>query len=231
MVSGMLRGFRHVFKLDPDRPLDDIALERICLSGTDAIIVGGSTGVTRANTAALLKRLRRRSVPVLLEVSDPDAVTPDCDGYLIPVVLNAGHTDWLVGHHQRAIKRYGPHMPWEAMAAEGYIILNGDSAAARVTSADAGIGEEDVIAYALLAERLFRLPIVYLEYSGRFGDMELVRRVKGTLERARLVYGGGIDGPERARLAAEAADTVVVGNLIYENLDRALETVAAVRQV
>lgn len=225
-----LMGFRHVFKLDPDRPLDDGALERICRSGTDGVIVGGSTGVTHANTADLLNRIRRWSVPCVLEVSDPDAVTPGYDGYLIPMVLNAGHIDWLIGHHQRALKQHGAHMPWEAVAAEGYIILNGNSAAARVTEAHADLDEEDVLAYARLADRLLHLPIVYLEYSGRFGDMELVRKVRRTLTRARLVYGGGIDGPERARLAAEAADTVVVGNLIYEDLERALATVDAVRQ-
>lgn len=228
MIESLL-GFRHLFKLDPDRPLADGVLARVCRSGTDGVIVGGSSGITYDNTAGLLRRIRRFDVPCVLEVSDPDAVVPGFDAYLIPMVLNAGDTRWLVGQHQRALKRYGAHMPWEMVAAEGYIILNGDCAAARMTEARSDLDGEDVLAYARLADRLLRLPIVYLEYSGRFGDMELVRRVKRALGGARLFYGGGIDGAERARLAAEAADTVIVGNIIYEDPERALETVQAVR--
>jgi len=70
---------------------------------------------------------------------------------------------------------------------------------------------------------------VYLEYSGAFGDMAAARRMKDVLVRARLWYGGGVDGAARAREAAQAADTVVVGNVLYRSLERALETVGAVK--
>lgn len=38
--------WRHVFKLDPNKEITDEQLEQVCESGTDAIIVGGTDGVT-----------------------------------------------------------------------------------------------------------------------------------------------------------------------------------------
>ncbi|MGW9126501.1 heptaprenylglyceryl phosphate synthase [Paenibacillus chitinolyticus] len=219
--------WKHVFKLDPDREISDEALERICLSGTDAILVGGSSGVTFDNTVDLLARIRGFEVPCVLEVSDAEAIVPGFDLFFIPMVLNAGDPQWILGRHHEALKEYGAIMDWNEILVEGYVILNGESTAAKVTAARTDLTERDVVAYARMAEHLLRLPIFYVEYSGTFGDMELVRRTRRVLEGTRLFYGGGIDGPEKAKLAAEAADTIVVGNLIYEDLDRALETVRA----
>ena len=41
-----VRQWRHVFKLDPKKKISDEELEHVCESGTDAIIVGGTDGVT-----------------------------------------------------------------------------------------------------------------------------------------------------------------------------------------
>ncbi|WP_090674340.1 heptaprenylglyceryl phosphate synthase [Paenibacillus tianmuensis] len=223
--------WKHVFKLDPDREIGDEALERICLSGTDAVMVGGSSGVTFDNTVDLLARIRRYEVPCVLEVSDTEAIVPGFDLFMIPIVLNAGDTQWIVGRHQQALKEYGAILDWDQLVPEGYIILNGDSTAAKLTEANVRLDAKDVEAYARIADRLFRCPIVYLEYSGAFGDMELVGWVKRLLSQSRLFYGGGIDSPEKAREAAKAAHTVVVGNAVYDDLDRALATVPAVMEM
>jgi putative glycerol-1-phosphate prenyltransferase len=220
-----INGWKHVFKLDPERELSDEALERVCLSGTDAILVGGSTGVTFDNTVDLLARIRRYEVPCVLEVSNREAIVPGFDMFFIPIVLNAQDPDWIVGHHRQALKEFGAIMNWDEMMPEGYVILNAQSAAARLTRADTAMDARDVVALARMADRMFRLPIFYVEYSGAFGDMELVRKAKDVLQHARLFYGGGIDSLEKAKQAAKAADTIVVGNAVYENLDQALETV------
>ena len=222
--------WKHAFKLDPDRELSDEALEKICLSGTDAVIVGGSTGVTFDNTVDLLARIRRYEVPCVLEVSSREAIVPGFDLFLIPIVLNAKNADWIVGQQHRAIKEYGSMLDWKHVRTEGYIILNGNSAVAQVTEADVQLSLRDVEAYARMSEHLFRCPVVYLEYSGMFGDMDWVRRIRGLLSETRLFYGGGIDGPDKAREAAQAAHTIVVGNAVYSDLEQALATVRAVRE-
>ncbi|WP_339298253.1 heptaprenylglyceryl phosphate synthase [Paenibacillus sp. FSL R5-0623] len=225
----MIKQWRHVFKLDPDREITDEELDLVCMSGTDAIIVGGSSGITYDNTVDLMSRVRRYELPCVLEVSDLEAVVPGFDGYLIPMVLNATDSKWMIGHHQQAIERYGYLIPWDLLIAEGYIVLNANSTVARLTGADTDLTTGAAVAYAQAAERLLNLPIVYMEYSGTFGDMELVSETHRQLERAHLIYGGGIDDPEKATRAAQVADTVVVGNIVYSDLNKALETVLAVK--
>jgi putative glycerol-1-phosphate prenyltransferase len=232
MVMTDYRVWKHVFKLDPDKDITDEDLERVCMSGTDAILVGGSSGVTYDNTVDLMSRIRRFELPCVLEVSHPDAIAPGFDLYFIPIVLNAQDPEWITGHHLRALEEWGAVMPWDQIIPEGYIILNGDSSAARLTNARTDLTAREAEAYARMADKLFRLPICYIEYSGVFGDMQLVDRARSALnEGAQLFYGGGVDDPSKAEQAAQAADTVVVGNIIYENIDRALETVAAVKSL
>ena len=223
-------GWRHVFKLDPDREIADAALEAVCLSGTDAILVGGSGGVTFENTVELLSRIRRYAVPAALEVTDPQAAVPGFDGYFIPMVLNTRRSEWLIGHQAAALREFGRLVPWEITAGEAYLVLNPDSAVARLTEADTGLSEDEMLAYAQVADKLWRVPVLYVEYSGAFGSMRAVRRIRDQLSNARLFYGGGIDGPDKAREAAAAADTVVVGNVIYADLEAALATVDAVKR-
>ena len=81
----------------------------------------------------------------------------------------------------------------------------------------------------MMAEKMFNLPIFYLEYSGKYGDVAIVAEVKKMLDKTVLFYGGGIEGPAQAEEMAQHADVIVVGNAIYENMDEALKTVAKVK--
>jgi putative glycerol-1-phosphate prenyltransferase len=228
-LSLQLRSWKHVFKLDPARSLHDDALERVCLSGTDAIIVGGSSDISYDNTVDLLSRIRKYELPCVLEISTTEAIVPGFDLYFIPVVLNAGHTEWITGQHQRALRDYGALLRWEQMIPEGYVILNENCTAAALTEANCDLTEQDIMAYARLADKLFRMPIFYMEYSGVFGNMEWVQQAAKVIQGAQLFYGGGIDSPEKALQASAAADTIVVGNVVYDNLEQAIATVHAVR--
>ncbi|MDQ0300480.1 putative glycerol-1-phosphate prenyltransferase [Salibacterium salarium] len=221
--------WQHAFKLDPAKDIDDESLETICDSGTDAIIIGGSDGVTLDNTLALLSRVRRHSVACALEISTLESITPGFDYFLIPTVLNAGDSRWITGMHQQALKEYGTMMDWEEIITEGYCVLNKDAKVASLTDADTSFDVEDVKASALLADRLFHLPVFYLEYSGTYGDPEMVKAAADTLQQARLFYGGGIQNAEQAAEMSKIADTIIVGNIVYDDLKAALSTVNAVK--
>ena len=221
--------WRHVFKLDPNREISDSDLEKICESGTDAIMVGGTDGVTLEGVLDLMSRIRRYTVPCILEVSDIEAITPGFDLYFIPTVLNSTDSKWVTGLHHEAMKEYGDLMDWNEIVIEGYCILNSECKAAQLTKANTKLTVEDVRAYAMMAEKMFQLPIFYLEYSGKYGDVELVSDVKKVLKNTTLFYGGGISTVEQAAEMAKHANVIVVGNAIYENFDQALATVKSVK--
>jgi putative glycerol-1-phosphate prenyltransferase len=223
------REWRHVFKLDPNKEISDEQLERICESGTDAVMVGGTDGVTLEKVLDLMARIRRYTVPCVLEVSSIEIVTPGFDLYFIPTILNSNDTKWITGLHHQAVKEFGEIMDWEEIVMEGYCILNEDCKAAKLTSANAKASTDEVKAYAMMAEKMFHLPIFYLEYSGIYGDVEVVSEVKKVLEETVLFYGGGISTLEQAAEMAEHADVIVVGNVIYDDFDQALATVKSVR--
>ncbi len=223
------REWRHVFKLDPNKEISDEHLDAVCESGTDAIIVGGSDGVTLDKVLHLMSRIRRYTVPVVLEISTIESVTPGFDLYFIPTVLNSSDTRWIMGLHHEAVKEYGDVMNWDEMIMQGYCILNEECKAAKLTGAKATLSKDDTIAYAIMAEKMFSLPIFYLEYSGTYGDKEIVEAVKNNLQTTKLFYGGGIKTVEQAMEMARFADTVVVGNIIYEDVNAALKTVHAVK--
>lgn len=230
MSSTWFSHWRHVFKLDPERMLSDEALDAICCSGTDAIIVGGSSGVTFENTIELMARIRRYEVDCALEVSTMEGAVPGFDGYFVPLVLNSGQAEWITGRQMEGLREYGAFIPWDETAAQGYIILNEEATAAKLTAARTKLDEAEFIAHVQMADRLMRLPVVYIEYSGIFGDMALLERARSVIHQAQLFYGGGIDNADKARRSAAFAHTVVVGNVIYEDLEAALSTVAAVQE-
>lgn len=221
--------WRHIFKLDPAKEIDPSALEKVCESGTDAIIIGGSDGVTLDNVIDLLMRIRRYAVPVALEVSTIESITPGFDFYFIPSVLNSTDTKWVKDLHHAATREYGELMNWEEIIPEGYCILNPNCKAAKLTNAIQPETNEDIIAYAQMVEHMFKFPVFYMEYSGMYGDVEVVKKVKAGLKNTRLFYGGGIKTEGQAREIAAYADTIIIGNQVYENLSEALKTVNAVK--
>ncbi len=219
------RGWRRIVKLDPARPVSDKRLATVLSWGADAVVVGGSGGYGVEEVRAVLDRVRHHSptgpplLPVALEISDARAVCPGFDLYLVPMVLNSHDVDWVVGHHHAAIKRYADVIDWGKVVVEGYCVLNPDATVARLSGARAAMGIDDVVAFARLAEHMLKLPVFYLEYSGSYGSPEVVRAVRRVLGDTRLWYGGGISTPEQAREMAALANTIVVGNAVYEGQD------------
>ncbi len=229
-MKEMMANWRHVFKLDPDRSVSDDSLDALCTSGTDGIIVGGTTGVTFENTMDLLSRLRRYPISTILEISNAESVVPGFDGYLIPIVLNAQNPDWIFTPHLDALNQYGAIINWDQVMVEGYVVLNEKSTVAQLTHAKTNLSTEECVAFARLSDQLLRIPIFYIEYSGTYGDVRLVKNIREKLIHSKLIYGGGIRTTNQAKEMAQYADTIVVGNVIYDDIESALLTVSATKE-
>jgi phosphoglycerol geranylgeranyltransferase len=208
----------HVVKVDPDKTLaEGESFADVCRTGTDAIEIGGTTGVTVEKISAVIDSCAAHDVPVYIEPGIDATVvhSEHLAGYLIPVVFNAGEVSWITGAHKEWVRLDG-EIDWEQTYTEAYIVLNADSSVATYTQADCDLDGEEVAAYATIAERMFGQPIVYVEYSGTYGDPEVVGAAREALDTATLFYGGGIADYESAYEMGARADTVVVGDLVHD---------------
>ncbi|GAE92306.1 (S)-3-O-geranylgeranylglyceryl phosphate synthase [Gracilibacillus boraciitolerans JCM 21714] len=221
--------WKHIFKLDPAKEISEDMIDKICESGTDAIIVGGTDHVTLDDVLQLLSSIRRHTVPVILEISNIESVTPGFDYYFVPMVLNSQQKKWMIDVQHEAIREYGDIVNWQEMYAEGYCIMNEQSKVFQHTDCKLPTEGGDAIAYARMAEHLFRLPFFYLEYSGTYGDSALTEKISRELDNTKLIYGGGIESKEQAAEMSQYADIIVVGNVIYNNPKEALKTVKATK--
>ncbi|RKQ34760.1 heptaprenylglyceryl phosphate synthase [Oceanobacillus halophilus] len=220
--------WNHIFKLDPAKEISDEKLDILCQSGTDAIMVGGTDNVTYEGVVDLLDRISKHPIHRILEISRMNAVTPGFDDYFIPMVLNSKEKKWMMDMQHQGLKEYMDYLDFVNPIFEGYCILNEEAKAFHYTNSTMP-DVEDTLVYAYMAEHIFHLPIFYMEYSGTYGDPQLVRQVKNTLNNTLLLYGGGIENSRQAKEMKQYADVIIVGNSIYTGFEQALETVQAVK--
>ncbi len=208
--------WNHITKIDPDKEISQEKLDRVVNSGTDALMISGTLGVTKEKLTKVLDMLDGCDLPMILEPSDPTTVMYNgFDGIYVPSVINASDPMWIMGHHKEWAVNFNPR--WSEITKEAYIVLNPDSAVGMVTKSKTDLTPDEVAAYATIAEKYYDFPIIYIEYSGTFGDPEVVKAVSEALDSAKLFYGGGIKSEDQSREMSKYADTVIVGNVIYED--------------
>ena len=152
-----------------------------------------------------------------MEPAGPDAVLlQGIDYVFVPSVMNTTDVQWLVGKHCAWVRQQKHKIPWEFIVPEAYIVLNPDSSVGKVTKSLCSISADEVAAYTTIADRYFHFPIVYIEYSGIYGNPAVVKSASEAIDNAILYYGGGINSAEKAAEMSRFADTIVVGNAVYD---------------
>lgn len=218
------KSWKHITKLDPDKHVTLEDIEIIVGCRTDAIMISGTQNINETNVSRLISQLKEFEIPKILEpVTPKTAPNEDVDYLFVPIVLNTGDPKWIVGKHINWILNH--KINWEKVIPEAYIVMNPESAVAKLTKSRTDLTTEEVIAYAQYAEKYLSLPIIYLEYSGTYGDPHLVKRLSESLTRASLFYGGGIDSQMKAAEMKRYADVIVVGNVVYTDMGKFVETV------
>ncbi len=207
----------HVTKLDPDKQLKPGDIDAIATSGTDALMLSGTLNVTQENLSMLQKQLKNYDLPLVMEPAGPEAVLMQGIDYVfVPSVMNTTDVAWLVGKHRTWIQQQKGRLPWDVIVPEAYIVLNPNSSVGKVTKSVCDLNADEVAAYVTVADRYFHFPIVYIEYSGIYGNLSLVKAASEAIDHSILYYGGGINSAEKAAEMSRYADTIVVGNAVYD---------------
>lgn len=215
-------GTLHVALIDPDKQDPEAAGEiarRMKAAGSNAIFIGGSTGVTDENLTSTTIAIKKASgLPVILFPGTPKALSKELDAILFMSMLNSTDLSWVMGAQVYAapiIRRLGV----EAISM-GYVIVEPGMKVGEVGKADV-VKRDDIPRAVAIAQacEMLGMSIVYFE-AGSGADRpvppEMIAAVKQAIS-IPLIIGGGIRTPEAAAAAREAgADIVVTGTLLEQ---------------
>lgn len=212
----------HMTLLDPDdtEPEQAASISKLAVeAGSDAIMLGGSTGLTQELVDDTVKAIKDAvDVPVILFPTTASAVSLYADAIYFMSLLNSKNPRFLFGEQMKAaalIKRSGLEP-----ISMGYIIVEPGMEAGMVGEAEC-IHRDDVksaIGYSVAAE-LLGMKLIYLEAGSGAPEPvpeNIIAGVRAAID-IPLIIGGGIRKPEQARAAVEAgADIIVTGTLVEE---------------
>ena len=225
LLDKISEGTLHMALLDPDKQPPEVAGEiarRMKEAGTDAVMIGGSTGVTSENLGQTAKAIKEYSgLPTIYFPGGPDAMSAEVDSIFFMSLMNSSDLKWVMGAQVYAapyIKKLGI----EAIPM-GYIVVEPGMKVGEVGKANLIKRDEidKAVAYALACE-MYGMSFAYLE-AGSGADRpvppEMISAVKKAIS-IPLIVGGGIRTPEAAEAARKAgADVIVTGTFIEQCSD------------
>jgi len=190
-------------------------------AGTDAIMVGGSTGVTQENLDATVEHIKRMSkLPVIYFPSGANAIARRCDAIYFMSMLNSRNVRNITGEHVKGapvIKKLGIEP-----ISMGYVIVEPGMKVGEVGEADL-VRRDDLqmaVGYALSAQ-YFGMDLFYLEAGSGAPEpvpSEMIAAVRRSISIPILV-GGGIVTPDHAAAVTSAGADIVVTGTLVENGD------------
>lgn len=223
--KGLAKGHLHMTLLDPDEqgPREAAAMAKAAVdAGTDAIMLGGSTGVDMDKmdtTCMAIKRVAK--LPIILFPTSSGTISKFADAIYFMSMLNSKDPRYISREQANAapvIKTWGLET-----ISMGYIIVEPGMKVGEVGKAEVVPREREDIAvgYALAAE-MFGMSLVYLE-AGSGADKPVPAMMVSMVKKAigvPLIVGGGIRTPDAARNAVRAgADIIVTGTVVEGTKD------------
>ena len=213
-------GTIHVTLIDPEEvtsPQASRIASKAKLSGTSAIMIGGSTFFSAAHLDDVVKAVKRTvNIPIILFPSNVTGISRYADAIWFMSLLNSADPYFLMGAQVLGaplIKKYRLEpIPL------GYIIV-GDGGTASVVGKAVPVpyNKPELAAAHALAGQYLGMRFTYLEAGSgarRPVPPEMIRLVKSYFDIS-FIVGGGIKSRSQALAAASAgADIIVTGNVI-----------------
>jgi phosphoglycerol geranylgeranyltransferase len=229
----------HMTLIDPAIDRGDDAARRAqaaARAGTDAIMVGGSTGYTPADLDGTVGAIKAAvGLPVILFPTSAGLLSGKADAIYFMIMMNSRDVRYLSREQMRgapAVRKLGIEP-----IAMGYVIVAPGMRVGKVGHAEV-VPRNDArtaAAYALAAQFL-GMDCVYLEAGSgapRPVPPSMVTRVRKTVD-IPLLVGGGIRTPAAAAAAARAGGDIIVTGTVAERLadpyGRLAKIVAAVKE-
>jgi phosphoglycerol geranylgeranyltransferase len=210
----------HMTLIDPDKQ-DPAEAGRMAGRaeelGSDAIMIGGSTGVDQENLDGTVNQIKEHvEVPTILFPGGAHTISRYADAIYFMSILNSKSVKNVIGEQRKAslvIKKLGLEpIPMGYLIVEPGMTVGKVGEASLIPRDDPGAAVE----YALAGQYL-GMKLIYLEAgSGAPAPVpqEMISMVKEELD-VPLVIGGGIRNPEDAGMVARAgADIVVTGTIV-----------------
>lgn len=215
----------HMTLIDPDKQepekCADIA-NAAYRAGSDAIMVGGSTGISFENLdRAVTAMITRVPIPVIQFPSHSEALSPNVDAIYFMSLLNSRDIKYIIGEQMSA----APHiknLDVETISM-GYVIVEPGMKVGEMGDAEPVKRNDHMTAmgYGLAAEFL-GMELFYLEAGSGAPEPvppNMVRTVSEQLS-IPLIVGGGIRDAKTAYSVADAgADILVTGTVVEESTD------------
>ncbi len=213
-------GSIHITLVDPEKmtpPQAARVAENSKVSGTSAVMIGGSTFVSQAHLDCVVKAIRRAvKIPIILFPNNITGISRYADAIWFMSLLNSVDPYFLIGAQilgAPLVKKYGLEP-----ISMGYIIVGEGGTAGIVGKAiPVPYNKPELAAAHALAGQYLGMHFIYLEGgSGAKTPVppEMIRTVRRFIE-IPLIVGGGVRTKEQALAAVSAgADIIVTGNII-----------------
>jgi len=217
-------GSVHITLVDPERITPSQAsrvAESSKISGTSAIMIGGSTFVSQAHLDSIVQAIKRAvKIPTILFPNNITGISRYADAIWFMSLLNSVDPYFLIGAQilgAPLVKKYG----LEAISM-GYIIVGEGGTAGIVGKAIPVPYNKPMLAAAhALAGQYLGMHFIYLEGgSGAKTPVpsEMIRAVKHVID-IPLIVGGGIRTKDQAFAATSAGAAIIVTGNIIESTD------------
>jgi len=222
ITSRVRQGTLHMTLIDPDSQTSRRSAEIAEVAqelGTDAIMVGGSTGVTQENLDSAIIAIKSAiDIPVIYFPSGAHAISPYADAMYFMSMLNSRNLKNVIGEQVMGapiVKRMGVEpIPM------GYLIVEPGMKVGQVGEANLVRRDDPLtaVAYGLAAEFL-GMDLFYVEAGSGAPEPvpeEMITAIKSNVS-IPLIVGGGIRDPSAAWRVKDAGADVVVTGTVVEN--------------